>query len=303
MAPAQSRHWVFTLNNWTADDETRLEALASTVTYLVYGYETAETGTPHLQGYVCFSTVKRATAVKTAIGARAHVEVKRGSPKEASDYCKKEGLFKEFGSLPSGARGTSRFDEFTSWVVSRRDNDGPLPSDREIAQAFPELWLRHERRLRNLAEHLYPEPLLVLDDAELNDWQRVLHDALRTNDPGDRAILFYVDEEGGKGKTWFQRYMVSKYPNDTQVLSIGKRDDVAHALDQTKKIFLFNVPRGGMEFFQYTTVEQLKDRMVFSPKYDSKTKIWREKVHVVVFCNEEPDMAKMTADRYIIMNI
>jgi hypothetical protein len=157
--------------------------------------------------------------------------------------------------------------------------------------------------LRNLAEHLYPEPLLVLDDAELNDWQRVLHDALRTNDPGDRAILFYVDEEGGKGKTWFQRYMVSKYPNDTQVLSIGKRDDVAHALDQTKKIFLFNVPRGGMEFFQYTTVEQLKDRMVFSPKYDSKTKIWREKVHVVVFCNEEPDMAKMTADRYIIMNI
>ena len=97
--------------------------------------------------------------------------------------------------------------------------------------------------------------------------------------------------------------MVSKYPNDTQVLSIGKRDDVAHALDQTKKIFLFNVPRGGMEFFQYTTVEQLKDRMVFSPKYDSKTKIWREKVHVVVFCNEEPDMAKMTADRYIIMNI
>ena len=122
-------------------------------------------------------------------------------------------------------------------------------------------------------------------------------------DPGDRAILFYVDSEGGKGKTWFQRYMLTKFPDDVQILSIGKRDDVAHALDPRKRIFLFNVPRGGMEFFNYTTVEQLKDRMVFSPKYDSRTKIWKTKVHVVVFCNEEPDLIKMTNDRYVIVNL
>lgn len=304
MAPVQSRHWVFTLNNWTIDDDDRLKALGAQVTYLVYGYETSETGTPHLQGYVVFPTVKRAQGAKSSISPRAHVEPKRGSPAQASEYCKKEGVFAEFGILPTGARGTTRFDEFKHWLVSRRDSGEALPTDREIANNFPELWLRNGQRLHDLAGHLYPPPSL-LDEAEpeLNPWQRTLHLALRTEDPGDRAVLFYVDEEGGKGKTWFQRFMVSRYPEEVQILSGGKRDDVAHALQVDKTIFLFNIPRGGMEFLNYTILEQLKDRMVFSPKYDSKTKIFKHRVHVVVFCNEEPDMTRMTDDRYVIINL
>lgn len=112
--------------------------------------------------------------------------------------------------------------------------------------------------------------------------------------------MFYVDPEGGKGKSWFQAWYLTKHPETTQVLSGGKRDDIAHSIDQSKSVFFFNIPRGGMEFLQYTILEQLKDQMVFSPKYNSQMKFLSKTPHVLVFCNEQPDLNKMTEDRYTI---
>ena len=53
-----------------------------------------------------------------------------------------------------------------------------------------------------------------------------------------------------------------------------------------------------MEYLNYGFLESLKDRMVFSPKYESQMKLLPNKVHVVVLGNEAPDETKMTADRY-----
>jgi len=99
------------------------------------------------------------------------------------------------------------------------------------------------------------------------------------------------------------QYWYSERPDDVQMLRVGKRDDFAYAIDPTKKLFVFDIPRGGMEYLQYTILEQLKDRVIFSPKYNSRTKIIRHKVHVVVFCNEDPDRNKMSRDCYYIINI
>lgn len=79
--------------------------------------------------------------------------------------------------------------------------------------------------------------------------------------------------------------------------------DMAYALDETKSVFLINVPRGGIEFLQYRFLESLKDKYVFSSKYESKMKILRETPHIVVFCNEYPDLSKMSSDRYNITNM
>ena len=105
------------------------------------------------------------------------------------------------------------------------------------------------------------------------------------------------------GEKFFCRWMLTRHPEKVQILSVGKRDDIAHAIDVSKSIFLFNMPRGGMEYLQYTILEQLKDRIIFSPKYASCTKVLYYQPHVVVFSNEEPDMTKMSADRYIIRNL
>jgi hypothetical protein len=160
---------------------------------------------------------------------------------------------------------------------------------------FPTLFLRSQH-LCELAEHLRPS--IILEDGGFSDWQREL--AGRLDEPADpRTIEFFVDPVGGRGKSWFIRKYLSTNPR-AQCLSIGKRDDLAHAIDDTCNVFLFSIPRTTAEYLQYPILEQLKDRLVFSPKYHSTVKVLERTQHVIVFMNGEPDMTKLTADRYII---
>lgn len=299
----QSTRWVFTINNPTQQDSDRLQNLcddlrSAGITYLVWGREVGDNGTPHYQGFVVFRSRKRLGGVRTVLGERGHYEIARGTAAEASDYCKKDGDFTEAGTLPrSGRERQPTVADFSEWVRSFDELNHRHPSERECAQQFPQLYLRYGTRLLVLVEHLLPPIGLV--DTPLNDWQERLHtDLLQEAD--DRSVRFFVDENGGMGKSYFCRWMLTRYSDNVQVLSVGKRDDLAHAIDVSKRIFLFNMPRGSMELLQYGLIESMKDRIVFSPKYNSTTKILRWKVHVVVFCNERPDMTKMTMDRYVI---
>lgn len=302
MAPAQSKHWCFTVNNYDNADIQLLELLVPDVCdYVVYGYETAPTtGTPHLQGYCIFKDRKRLTSAAAALPNGAHLEVKRGTASQAAEYCKKDGLFGEHGTAPSRA-GVAPLDRFKTWCLEFYDDQGRSPSPQEICLAFPSLFLRYRRNLEDYARFLSP-PTPLQGEAELYDWQADLNTILGF-DPDDRKILFVVDEAGGKGKTFFQRWYYSQNYEKTQLLAMGKRDDVAHAIDDTKSVFFFNIPRQGMEFMNYQILEAIKDRVVFSPKYNSCTKTFPTNVHCVVFCNEYPNMTKMTQDRYHLIEL
>jgi hypothetical protein len=185
----------------------------------------------------------------------------------------------------------SDIDKFKTWVGEQTTR----PSERIIAREFPGLFLRYPR-LTGLLEHLLPHP--DIQSGEFREWQSVLDSKLKAP-PNDRTVEFIIDPEGAQGKSWFVRYYVSKYPDQTQFLSVGKRDDLAFAIDESKSIFLFDVPRGQLEFFQYSVLEKLKDQLVFSSKYASRIKVIPQPVHVVVFTNEHPDRSKMTPDRYV----
>lgn len=97
-----SRNWVFTINNYSEEEERLLYSnLSDTdkVHYAVVGQEVGEGGTPHLQGYL--ETNKRIglLAVKEALPGlkRAHLEIRRGKRRQAISYAKKDGKFLEFG--------------------------------------------------------------------------------------------------------------------------------------------------------------------------------------------------------------
>ncbi|AXQ66479.1 MAG: putative viral replication protein [Persevirus pargotis] len=302
-SPPQTTRWVFTINNYTDDDLQRLAGygrdLASVdLSYLVYGREVGDSGTPHLQGYCIFVRKLRLRPVRELIGERGHFEVSRGTPAEASTYCKKGGDFFEFGDAPRAVATKSKTDvtKFCDWVKEL----GSMPSERTMANMFPSLWLKNRSNLVDLAGMILPPD--ILQEEPLNEWQTTLLGTLE-GEADDRSVMFYVDPAGGNGKSFFCRYMLTLHDEDTQVLSIGKLADLAYAIDRTKRLFLFNIPRGGMEYLQYTILEQLKDRVVFSPKYQSNTKVITRKCHVVVFCNEHPDMEKMTDDRYKITTL
>lgn len=301
MPSPQSSRWCFTINNPTQQDKDHVAALGLDPLrkYLVVGREQGESGTPHLQGFVVFTRALRRARVSNFL-PRAHLETARASSDKNATYCKKQGDFDEYGELPvqSGANGV--LQPFYDWGEAYISEHGFAPSAREIAQEHPTVFLRYPRSAQ-LLELQAPPP--VIQQGEPNDgWQQDLEGDL-DEVADDRKIRFYVDVEGGKGKTWFQQWYLSKFPQKVQVLSIGKRDDIAHSIDVTKSIFFFNVPRTGMEYLQYTILEQLKDQMVFSPKYNSTTKILRKKPWVIVFCNEDPDYSKMSDDRYEVINL
>lgn len=293
MPSIQSRRWCFTVNNPSEDECQQLTDLLQTdiTTYAIIGQETGANGTPHLQGFVIFENKQTLFWLQNNFNPRAHYEPTRGTSRQASDYCKKEDSYEEFGTFPNAAGKRTDIEEFTQWC---RDLDHS-PSDREIANAYPSIFVKYPR-LIELVTHIRPHP--VITDVDLRGWQVGLDDYLST-EPDDRSVMFCIDELGGAGKSTFVKYQMTHHPDITQFLSIGKRDDISYAIDETKRVFLFDIPRGSMQFLQYSVLEKLKDQMVFSTKYQSKAKILHSKCHVVVFCNEQPDMTLMTHDRYI----
>ena len=93
----RSRGYVFTLNNYTTEEVEALRQCGSK--YLIFGKEVGESGTPHLQGYVWFTTLKSLKQVKK-LSPRAHWEAQRGSVDQAVEYCKKDGSYEELGIAP-----------------------------------------------------------------------------------------------------------------------------------------------------------------------------------------------------------
>lgn len=295
----QVSRWCFTLNNYSDDEVAALVTKGPQFKYIVFGKEVGDSGTPHLQGFVIFNHSLRINSVKRLIGNRCHVEPAKGTSKQAADYCKKDGDFQEFGDIPVEQGKRKDWDAYKEFVIDL----GRIPSKREVILYNPSLYARYSNKCFEIAEAFLDPPKLVGDTEQPRfGWQSRVCGRIGSV-PSRRSIDFVVDPQGAAGKSWVCRYALSKYPEKVQVLRIGKRDDLAYSIDETKSIFLFDVPRDQMQFLQYSVLESLKDQMIFSPKYESKFKVLRHVPYVAVFSNEAPDLNKLTHDRFNLINV
>lgn len=98
---SRSRSYCFTINNPDFGESHKdLSAwFQSNAQYVVMGIEVGASGTQHIQGYVYFANPRSFKSLKK-IMPTAHIEVAKGTPLQASDYCKKDGNYTEFGELP-----------------------------------------------------------------------------------------------------------------------------------------------------------------------------------------------------------
>lgn len=98
------RNWCFTINNYGDSDIERLDNIQCP--YIVWGYEKGKKEeTPHIQGYVEFDKAKTFLTVKKLLGDKAHLEGRKGTAKQASKYCMKDGHFIQKGVLSTDRQG------------------------------------------------------------------------------------------------------------------------------------------------------------------------------------------------------
>lgn len=139
---SQTKFYCFTLNNYSPASETHCrEFVEGFCSYGIIGRETAETGTPHLQGYLILRRSNAFSFVKRRLSEGAHIEAARGTPSSNKTYCSKGGDFWEFGDCPddgcSSGRTNSRDDLARTFVNSVQGGRGGLV---EFSRSEPGTW-------------------------------------------------------------------------------------------------------------------------------------------------------------------
>lgn len=158
------RGWVFTINNYTPLHETLLQSIDCQ--YIVYGRETGNEGTPHLQGYIYFQHQKtRAQVSKKITGA--WLAPRNGTHEEARTYCVKDGDFYERGEKPLDAsERTAKAGAATAakWAaIKSKAAEGSLEW---VAENHPKEFVLYKPRL----ESLFAPITKPLDGELLHEW-------------------------------------------------------------------------------------------------------------------------------------
>lgn len=289
----RAKHWCFTLNNYVQTDLDRLSTPIEGVDYLVYGKETGASGTPHLQGTVCFQSRKRLAQVVTAVG-QAHCSVTRFLT-QSIEYCKKDGDFIEWGNIPNTGSKDEKRSDLEEFKASVKEGVTSMVVLRELHSNVCAMYPRFVK------EYIDDVKEKVLVPAHpLRNWQADLNATL-LHEPDARSIIFVIDRTGNQGKSWFARYYDDIHDN-AQIIVPGKKADMAYTIEDNRVYFL-DCPRSKQgDFIQYDFLEELKNGYVFSGKYESRTKKFKVP-HVVVLMNELPDMSKLSHDRYKIIEL
>jgi len=100
----KTRSYCLTIHDTTGYEELvnalKCEVTEEKVKYFIMGLEICPTTQKeHLQGYIYYVNPRSFSSIKKKY-PRAHIEAALGTPKQASEYCMKEGAYIEGGELP-----------------------------------------------------------------------------------------------------------------------------------------------------------------------------------------------------------
>lgn len=277
----KNKSWLFTLNNYTEEDIQAIKAWSTEVSRIRVAKEVGERGTPHLQGKVVFKHAKRLSALKK-LHNKISWHAKQSAGEDDFLYVMKADseCIIDVNNAKQGERNDlkaayARIAAGESAFEVALDTGKPL------------------RMLQDMEIEVKRRKVVPSKIVELRPWQQVIWDKLQ-QEPHDREIIWVVDEQGGQGKTAFAQYIHAHlkafYTNG------GKHADIAHAYDY-EPVVIFDFARSAEEYVSYALIEQMKNGLLFSPKYNSTMKRF-PRPHVVVFSNFQPDRSKLSEDRW-----
>lgn len=296
----RSKRWCITVNNPPADWEAKMKTLTG-LTYCVVGVESAPTtGTPHLQGYMEMDKRKQLSTMKKALEkigmGQPHLEVAKGTWEQNKTYCSKDGNTKEWGEpCPSTQGSRTDLTEYTKAVLEGK-------TFLELAHLHPGANARYwnyanKIRTASRLEKEVKRRRTIMEATEMKEWQKYVVEKL--DQQTQRQILWVWDKDGGTGKTWLALYLQAK--RSAWVTRGGKYADLALAYNYEDTV-VFDLARETQERVPYGVLEGFKDGNLFCGKYESMNKIF-EPPRVIVFANFPPEKEKLSADRWVVVNI
>ncbi len=211
-APPKTKYICWTWNNPAKNPQEALEALSSMpgFTFVVFQEELSESGTPHYQGYSEFSTQKRYSVFRTALGVQPHCELRRGSQEQAIQYCTKEdtyvaGPWRAGEPTPSGGRAGARSD-----LSTFRDAVRDGATKRQLMDDYPEVIAKYPHFAHSVRNTYYK-----------GVWKkrRVI---LLYGDPGAGKTRFAHDDSS-EGELW-------ETPVGDKLMFDGVGPETTHAL-------------------------------------------------------------------------
>lgn len=111
-----ARHWCITINNYSTDESViKSQFEHESILYSIRGYEVGDSGTPHIQAYVAFRNRQRLSFV-SGLFVGCHAEPKRGTVSQAAEYCRKDGVFIEYGSQPQEQHSAGNHANQEKWI-------------------------------------------------------------------------------------------------------------------------------------------------------------------------------------------
>ena len=128
---SQSKKWCFTWNNYPETGVEQMEqALRLANLRYIFGKEVGESGTPHLQGYCEGDKKFRWSELK--LPETIHWETARGTKRDNSEYCSKEGKTYSRGIRMPRALKVLTDDDLKPWQKEIVEIIDTEPDDRTI---------------------------------------------------------------------------------------------------------------------------------------------------------------------------
>lgn len=143
-----------------------------------------------------------------------------------------------------------------------------------------------------------PKPLKL---HEPRGWQLQVMDIIK-EEPDERTIHWFWDPDGNIGKTVLCKYLVAKH---NALMLTGKSNDMYHMISKfpdKRELILIDCPRSSQDYINYGAIEQIKNGLIFSGKYEGSQLVFNCP-HVICFANQEPDYTKMSNDRWNVIDL
>lgn len=126
-----------------------------------------------------------------------------------------------------------------------------------------------------------------------------------TKEPDNRTINWIWSEKGAVGKTSTAAYIENHY--NGVCIANGKGADIknqaiTHLEENDLDLLIINIPRVNENYVSYPAIEEIKDGLIYSGKYEGGFANI-EHPHVIILANFEPDISKLSEDRWNIINL